>query len=703
MGDLIISCDILEATENFDQRLMAKYFLHEGFFLVYNLSENSVYLSCKKLENIPGLKLEVTNKNEGGSFTYIVAYPNEGVDKMLDTAFKIGGKLIFAFLPDSVEHVLSVKKKIEHKLSSYEVRFTKNLFHSGSVQMDLFYKYDERKALENNLNSINEIIMDNALAYKFFILIEKSSFEKLYKIIESGNSILEKGDLNFLSLEEAFVKLSKIDCLPFGINNISKVIYFPRIIKRISEVETQFPYGLGEIKLGHFLENAAEYSNIEVGVKSCSFNLGTIITGVPGTGKSYAAMGIAEQLLKNNIPLIVISPTHEWSYFAVKNKIKLFKIYSSNNFKINFFKSDSNVPIERFYENLAMLLASTSGAGPYKNSLEKVLLSAFHKAYSSNAPDPQSIYKNIEEVVIEQHGKKTNVGIKYTKHGENIMASLENLRLLLSRPEFSYMDGIDFNELLNGVVFDLSNVSNSMKPFFYALILNQVYNIIDSFSEDGDAKLRLEIVLEESHLVFGNDELSGPIIDLKERIQDFRKKGVGIMLITHNTVDINSSIRRLCQTKFYFRQSPDIVKVAANDLGLSEDDASKLKFLGRGISALNYINVDGKERNIEGPIFIKFNNYALPKIEVEDEVSNLYRSVQLLFDKQLDGKKVELYFLSEKIASSYIENGSVRFDKLIKEKEYKILVLGERKKDTLSLKFKVDKNIISFEKTMLPN
>jgi len=702
MGDPLKLYNVTYASESFDPKILAEYFAHEGFFAIYNISESSFSIACKSTDTIPGLGLEETNKADGGKFTYLVAYPLEDMGKKLELLYKFSGKVIFAFVPESKEHVLSVKKKIEHKLSSYEVRLTKSMFHLGSVQMDLFYKYDERKMLEKMLNMVNEIMAENSLAYNFFILIENSFFEKLYKFFEPSIFLIEKGTLDFSSLEEAYEKLIRLDSLPFGINYISKLVFIPPAVKRIAEIKTSFPHGCGEIKLGYFLENAAEKREIEISVEKNSFNLGTLITGMPGTGKTFAAMGIAEQLLKDGVPVVIISPTQEWSYFAVKNNMRLLRIYSSNNFRINFFKPSANVPVERFYENLAMLLASTSGAGPYRNSLEKALLAAFHRAYASGVPDPQELYNQIEEVVIEQHGKRTNVGVKYTKHGENIMASLENLRLLFSRPEFAYRDGLDFGELIKGTVFDLSNVSNNMKPFFYALILNQIYNIIDSFPEDGDDKLRLEIVLEESHLVFGADELSGPAADLKERIQDFRKKGIGLMLITHNIVDITPGIRRLCQTKLYFRQSPDMAKLAASDLGLGEDDALKLKFLGRGVSAIDYVNSEKGERSIEGPIFMKVKEYVLPNVEIKDEFSNLYKKISLSFSEQFEGKKAELYFLGEKIASSTIKSGKVSFDVFIKGKEYKLAVLGEHKRDTLFIKFRANAKNISFEEAALP-
>ena len=53
-------------------------------------------------------------------------------------------------------------------------------------------------------------------------------------------------------------------------------------------------------------------------------------------------------------------------------------------------------------------------------------------------------------------------------------------------------------------------------------------------------------------------------------------------------------------------------------------------------------------------------------------------------------KEVELYYLGEKISSSKIENGIVLFKGLISGKEYSIIILGEKKKDTISLKFKAE-------------
>jgi DNA helicase HerA-like ATPase len=680
--------EIISIPDNFDKKAFIESLLGEAFIMYYEPKGMHAYLVSKSNGNLSGCSL--LQKEISGDFAFLAAYPTSSIENAIERAYIDGFGLIFAFVPASKDYVEEVKRRTEKRLSEYGVRFVKSLGpHSGSIQMDLFYKYDERKLLESIIEMLGKIIIENGRSYKFFILSKDEHYEKVSKLFETSLILMENGHISFNSIEEAFAKLSKIESIPLSTEYVSKLLHIPRSVKRLNNIDTPFPSPGGSISVGHFMDGSIRESNIEVKLSPSSFNLGCLITGVPGTGKSFAAMHMIEQLLKQGSKVVVISPTKEWSYFAVKNNIKLIRLYSSNNFKINFFKCDSSIPIEKFYENLAMLIASASRAGPYTYSMEKSLLSAFHKAYSSNAPDPQEVYNQIEDAIIEQHAKKNNVGVKYSKHGENIMASLENLRLMLSRPEFSYKEGLDFLSLIDGsVVFDLSNVSNNMKPFFYSLILNQIYSIADTFPEDGDEKLRLEIVLEEAQMVFGSDELSAPVLDLKERMQDFRKKGIGAMLITHNIVDINQSIRRLCQNKFYFRQSPDMVKFAISDMGLSESASNRLKNLERGLCAINYID---SSKLPNGPMFVKMNNFYLPECEIKDSLSKrYYKDTKIIIGENFNGKEVELYYLGEKISSSKIENGVVLFKGLIAGKEYSILILGEKKKDTISLKFKAE-------------
>ncbi|EQD34571.1 hypothetical protein B1B_17138, partial [mine drainage metagenome] len=135
--------------------------------------------------------------------------------------------------------------------------------------------------------------------------------------------------------------------------------------------------------------------------------------------------------------IAVLSSTSEWDSFAISHNFHMVRLYS-DRIPINFFACGRQSDKVKFYEDLSVLLSAASKSGPYRNPMEKCLLNAFKRSYRDNhAPDPLDVYNDIEDSIIRLHGKRTNVGVKYTKHGENIKSALENLRTILSRDEFS--------------------------------------------------------------------------------------------------------------------------------------------------------------------------------------------------------------------------------------------------------------------------
>ncbi|MGC8710014.1 MAG: ATP-binding protein [Candidatus Micrarchaeia archaeon] len=717
---------LIEAPVNVNYLMFIESFFGDEFLMQNDFKEGSCSILCEaepisRLQSVVnGIKIkDLGDVNsidafEGGEFEYNIAYSTLPEGQLLDGIYDLlqgtDANLYVAFVPVDKSYVEHVKRSIEHKLSGYGIRLTKavgKLPLYGSMQMDLYYGSDERKMLESILEMINHSLFSNGKAYKIFFIYKKGSAAgKILSFLESKMFMIERNAIKIASIVELAEKLKKLECIPFSYSYSSRMISIPNSVKRMHTIKTDIPESVGEVALGYFMGNSVGVTSKQVSISMKSLNLGTVITGLPGTGKTLSAMSVAEQLYKMGVKIVIISPTEEWTAFAQKNKMKIVKLYSSDSReKINFFKCDSQIPIEKFYENLAMLISNASNAGPYRGSMEKALLSAFHKIYSSvHVPDPADVYYKIEDAIIEQHGKRTNVGVKYTKHGENVTAALESLRLMLSRPEFASKEGINFNEFLNGTVFDLSSVSNNMKSFFYALILNQVYSIADSFDAYGDDTLRLMIILEEAQLVFNQEDVSAAVIDLKQRMQDFRKRGIGIILITHNATDININVRRLCQTKLYFRQSPDIVKFAIADLGFADelegDAFMRLKSLERRVCAISYVDALGEERLPAGPIFIKTLDYELP----DNTISTSYEKPESMKVNSTikivnaDGSNIgkvtgELHYVGEKIAECSSETGILKFEDLIKGGKYKLLLLGEHKRDYKWFEIRAKKNI----------
>ena len=611
-------------------------------------------------------------------------------------------RIMTAFCPSEIRSTTRIKKEIEKDISEMEVRATRNARpilenREYSAQVEIYHDSDKKRVLGSALNMLNDIIMSNGTSYKFYALIDMSAgAEEAERYIKSKLLILEETEITAKSMTELYATMEKINCIPFSVERCSRLLSFSDRIRKLPAIKTSFNASEKGIVVGSYVQNGIKSTDEKLCIMKESLNLGTIVSGLPGSGKTLSAKSIIGQVAKEgDTKIVIISPNDEWDGFGDSNGLEVIRIYNSQK-PINFFRCDSTINAERFYEDLSMLIASASNAGPYRNSIEKVLLSAFNKSYKDTKdPDPNTVYSNIELAVIEQHAKVTNTSVKYTKHGENIKAALQNLRLIISRPEFAYNNGIDFRSIIEkGAVFDLSNVSNNMKPFFYALILNQIYGFAESFDIYGDSKLRMLICLEEAQVVFSNDIESAANQDLENRVQNFRKKGIGLFLITHNATDISPRIRRLLQFKMYFRQSADVAKYAANDLIFNEAEdieiVKKMKVLGQRICAVSYIGMEGSRKVPEASVFVEVPEVTEEEFRAEPEMhessSRLSDTRFIIKNKEgtaVQGANVQLLYLGERISESTSDkDGYAVFTGMLVDKRYELAVLGEKKKDT---------------------
>ncbi len=618
--------------------------------------------------------------------------------------------ICICFNPIGISTISALKTRIEHLLSTKETRQTRShgdrsLSYSltSAVQMENYYDSEEKKVLVSVLDTLDDIVISNGFCYKVLIVCDDN--ERVLNYLKSKLLIIEKIRMHDGDFESIYNASEKIDALPYSMKKILHMLSFSENIQKGPNVKTGISISApGNIIIGKVLEESVKNTDMQVRIMNTALNLGCLITGLPGSGKTMEAMSICKQVKlcgAGNTRIIAITPTNEWFGVAAENHFEYVQPYGSN-VAINFFECASKINIEKFYENLAVLIASSSNAGPYKNSLEKCLLAAFRKVYSiTRTPDPLDVYDAIERSIIEYHGKETNVGVKYTKHGENIRAALEGLRLLLFREEFSSTKGESFRRFLDsGVIFDLSCVSNSMKPLFYGLILNQVYSFSDELDTFGDNELRMLILIEEAQLIFSQDEISGATLDLKQRIQDFRKKGVGLMLVTHNVTDINPSIRRLCQNKMYFRQSNDIAKYAFSDLGFSEiymeQVINRLKNTEQRTCAVSLVEKTIKGTRVMDPAFIITNDFSyvdgmdvtkmvMPKKQAY--ASNMKIHVVDSEDMPIQDLKVSLDYVWERICDlATDENGLVSIDNIIFGRRYKVRICETGKKKALLVK-----------------
>ncbi|MGC8496003.1 MAG: hypothetical protein ACP5MX_02240 [Candidatus Micrarchaeia archaeon] len=699
----------------FNKRALFTAFSGSCFFLEYRIENRKTYLcaqegSAEKVSILEGLSggIKFTRINDlrahAGSVKILSCYADMSKSEKFSDFFSLpihSGFISIAFMPLSLAEISRAKSFIEHQLSSKKIReSSQEHFFAGralsTVQKENFIGSEEQALLANSLNALNSAMLSGESIYKFFIIIPADN-EIIEDYLKSSVLVLFERKFNFFDYSKC-LSLLHLNSLPFPSSVLSQFVGFYGASRTMYPIATPSVKSSEGINIGYYLSNGIGETGMPVKVDPSSLNLGFIITGLPGSGKTREAMSIIDQLLLagKRPKIAVISPTDEWSKFGQSRNMNVIRLYK-DNVPINFFRKPSCISKEKFYENLATVLASSLAAGPYENPAEKCMLNAFKRIYAEeHNPDPIEVYNQIENSIANLHAKKTATGTKYTKHGENIKSALENLRIILSRPEYASANGINIEDLLEkGIIFDISSASSSTRPYLYALLLNMLYGVASCFDTNGDSEIRLVICLEEAQIIFNNGA-GGAVEDLGSKIQDFRKQGVGLLLLAHNVTDIDSNIRRLCQLKLYMKQAADIAPIAMRDLilpGAGEDVAiTKLKVLESMTGAFNGISKNGSKKAQNETVFIRTNYCEIPK-EFDESLSScsvprgtvdgyVNASFKIEFNEEIARAAhfARVVFLGEPIFESLISELLDKRIKLIIGKRYTMQILDGKKR-----------------------
>ncbi|MEM3555874.1 MAG: hypothetical protein QXF56_04120 [Candidatus Micrarchaeia archaeon] len=403
--------------------------------------------------------------------------------------------------------------------------------------------------------------------------------------------------------------------------------------------------GRGRVEVGRELLKGVRRHRA-VYLDKVSYNTNVLIVGQQRMGKTTLAKRIVKHAACEGAGVIVFSPSSEWSSVAKARK-KMLVIKLAENIPFNLVRCPPGVRKEQFYQNLALLLANAMGAGPYTNPIRNVMLNSFTSLYArKKEPGIVDVYDGIHSSVIEFYSHE---GKTFGKFGQNIRASLENLRQLMLKEQFRVKDGVRIEDCVrDGAVFDLSGCSELERALLYAFILAQVYSyVLSNFDEKGDRELRLLIVLEEAHMVFRKQGKEGVSLeatataDLERKLGMFSKRGVGMVLITHFADQLSDIVRRHAQTHFYFKQDVDSLESALKDLKFNpveeelwRNASKKLLSLPTGVAACRAVHIEGSRRVEVGPFFIKIPQQEESFEEVGERVKKYLKEKNILTPKK---------------------------------------------------------------------
>ena len=380
--------------------------------------------------------------------------------------------------------------------------------------------------------------------------------------------------------------------------------------------------------LGHELVCGVDDCSREISFCYSSLNRHCSITGQQGTGKTTLAISLTLPILLDNKPVVVITPSSEWSRLGTANeKILLVDMASA---PMNPMRCPEGVPVDVFYQNLALQISNTMHAGPYTIPLRRTLLRAFRELYATTRePSLEEACVKIHDAVRDAYGSANRNSIRFDKYGQNLSASLENLEELMQKGNFN-RQGIRIEDCIaRGAVFDLSGVSKLLRPLVYSFLLTQLFSYAgQKFDEFGENDFRLLLVLEEAHLIFkkqSNDDGSREVVEeLENELGAFRKRGIGLMFITHYSDQLSEGIWRHAQNHIVFKQDSIGARLSIDQLAFDRSNhtaaAAQAKISKLNLGECCCLLTDQSRKTI-GPFFMRVKPNE-PGLMEKDEIAH---------------------------------------------------------------------------------
>lgn len=303
------------------------------------------------------------------------------------------------------------------------------------------------------------------------------------------------------------------------------------------------------------------------------------LMGVPGSGKTVSAFHLLYQLLRKNIPFLVIESGQKTEYRCLKWLRKhIRKIVRRLARKLRIYTAGSGISPLRINpliypegitqdEHIENLLSCFKAAMPMSGPLPALLAEALEEAYD------EACRENRQAVMVDVYTAARQVlrRKKYSPQVESdLLAALEvRLGLLTQRAMgrvFSCEEDIPtLEELISGAaVVELAALAPEQACLLTLFLLTRICELVKSMARPENGP-RLVILLEEAHNIVGRDTdaaaseaNANPKAFAAELIcrmlVELRALGVAIVVIDQSPSAVAASVLKNTGTKLAYRQ-----------------------------------------------------------------------------------------------------------------------------------------------------
>lgn len=315
----------------------------------------------------------------------------------------------------------------------------------------------------------------------------------------------------------------------------------------------------------------------------------TSVVGRAGSGKSVTAYSIAEGALLNNIPVLALDPTGQWTGFFKENDdpamTSLFSQYgiTKRKFDGRIFTPDSDVGLSVE----ANLLAKPETNDEAELSRASGEVTGIIKEFRGLSPtDAVKVRKKILDSW--KQGRDLDC---YSLKDNSFSDTLNNSLEFLVDVKFLFhgKGNFDFSTVLNSgkiSVFALNDLDDSIMMFVSYFVLRKLIDHFDVQNDVFPSQCKLLLAVDEAH------QFKGEALEMLKRVaRTLRKKGVGLLIITQGITDMDPVIRTNTATKIYMNiQYPHDVDRAKLEIGDLADNLRNLQ-VGEGFAVFpGYMN-----------------------------------------------------------------------------------------------------------------
>ena len=334
----------------------------------------------------------------------------------------------------------------------------------------------------------------------------------------------------------------------------------------------------------------------------------TFIAGTNGSGKSNTVFRIIEELMRLNIPFMVIEPA-KGEYKNVFGNEPNVNVYGTNPKKTNILKINplwfnDGVSV---HEHIDKLIEIFNASWSMSAAMPAVLKSSIENAYKSSGWNLKTSeclgikkFPSLKDVLKEFNKKMNDTAFSEEVKGNYVGALSTRMESLCNGiyEEIFFGEDLGDEKLFDSnVLIDLSRVGSSETK---SMIMGMLIMRLQEYrmqKEASNHNLQHITILEEAHHLLrrtstaqtneGTNMLGKSVEMISNMIAEMRSYGEGFMIVDQSPGLLDTSVMRNTNTKIILRlpESGDR-EIVGNTIGLNAQQIYELSRLKTGVATI---------------------------------------------------------------------------------------------------------------------